>query len=141
MSKKRNAFIWLGAVLALVCIQWYFSGMDGTASQSQSDFLMTLLSIPLARPLIVLVRKSAHFLMYMTQGICLYGSFSNLESPKPVLSALLCGILLASLDETHQYFVPGRSAQVIDVLVDSAGLVCGIFIFWIIQRLNQRKKA
>ena len=34
----------------------------------------------------------------------------------------------ARSDEFHQLFVPGRGAQVKDVLIDTAGAIVGIFV-------------
>ena len=35
----------------------------------------------------------------------------------------------AALDEIHQLFVPNRSGQVRDVLIDSVGILIGIILF------------
>lgn len=71
-----------------------------------------------------LVRKLAHF----TEFACLGGLFTWLFSmyKKPVVLALLCGFLVASVDETIQYFVPNRGPSVIDVLIDTSGVLLGI---------------
>ncbi|MGV8147186.1 MAG: VanZ family protein [Alkaliphilus sp.] len=44
------------------------------------------------------------------------------------LTLLVC-VLYAISDETHQIFVPGRSAQVSDILIDSVGAAVGILIY------------
>jgi VanZ family protein len=38
-------------------------------------------------------------------------------------------VLYAVSDEVHQLFVPGRGAQVTDVLIDNAGAFVGIGIY------------
>jgi VanZ family protein len=49
--------------------------------------------------------------------------------------------LYAASDEFHQLFVPGRSGEVKDVLIDSAGAVTGALLFYLALRLyeNYRK--
>lgn len=51
-----------------------------------------------------------------------------------LLSVLICAVYAAG-DELHQWFVPGRQASVIDILVDTAGAAAGILIYMIISRL------
>jgi len=49
-----------------------------------------------------------------------------------VLISFGVGVTYAISDEVHQYFIPGRSARVLDVCIDSAGVLTGIFILVII---------
>ena len=58
-----------------------------------------------------------------------------------MLRALLAAAVYAASDEIHQAFVPGRGPAVTDVLLDSAGALCGILIVCLIVRaVCQRKK-
>ena len=43
---------------------------------------------------------------------------------------LMEGIVVASLDETMQRFVPGRGSSVRDVLIDTAGVLPGVLILY-----------
>ena len=43
-------------------------------------------------------------------------------------SALLLGIILASIDETHQIFIPGRHFNPIDMVYNYLGVFTGILI-------------
>ena len=45
----------------------------------------------------------------------------------------------AATDEMHQLFVPGRSGQVSDVLLDSAGAMAGLAVLGGIRFLVQRR--
>ena len=42
--------------------------------------------------------------------------------------AVLVGSLYGVSDEIHQYFVPGRHADILDVLADIAGSCLGVFL-------------
>lgn len=45
------------------------------------------------------------------------------------------GFLYACSDELHQYFVPGRSCQFKDVLIDTFGVITGIMLSMVIIRI------
>ena len=41
------------------------------------------------------------------------------------------GIIYATTDEIHQYFVIGRSGEVADVFLDGIGVVTGVIMVWL----------
>ena len=90
------------------------------------------------------IRKMAHFGIYLVLGISLI-SFLR-EFSIPILKLLLLSIFLAFLyacsDEFHQLFVPGRSGQFSDVLLDTLGASVGIFIYYLLfrKRLNYEQE-
>lgn len=57
-----------------------------------------------------------------------------------IFSLLIC-ILYAISDEIHQVFVPGREAQVKDVIIDSGGAAVGIGVYLIINRKKNNTKV
>ncbi|MDX8363735.1 VanZ family protein [Cytobacillus sp. IB215665] len=75
-----------------------------------------------------LVRKNAHFIAYLVLGMLVV--FALRSSGKSGLKsfgvALMICVLYAISDELHQLFVPGRGAQMRDVIIDSAGAIVGI---------------
>ncbi len=50
-----------------------------------------------------------------------------------MLCALTTGILYAALDEMHQSIVPGRSADFMDMVADSVGLISALGIFYFVR--------
>lgn len=51
-------------------------------------------------------------------------------------------VLYGLSDEIHQYFVPGRSSSVFDLLVDSAGgLFAALFMDWYLKRRKQARRS
>ena len=52
----------------------------------------------------------------------------EVKGVKRIVLALVICVLCAMLDEFHQLFVPGRAAQVKDVIIDSIGAIAGIGI-------------
>lgn len=53
----------------------------------------------------------------------------------------LIAALYAASDEIHQLFVPGRSGQLSDVILDSAGTLAGVAAFTVLCWLINRRKA
>ncbi len=84
--------------------------------------------------------KAAHFAEYGILGFLLaFGFFNVLGTPlawKFILSFFTC-ITLAGLDEFHQFFVPWRQVEILDLLADSLGAAAGVLFFLI---LYARKK-
>ena len=93
-----------------------------------------------------IIRKLAHFTLYVMGGMLIY-LFIYILFPKwrcKIGIAFGSGILYAITDEVHQYFVPGRTALVSDVIIDSMGVLCGILLIAGIQffthKIKNRKK-
>ena len=82
-----------------------------------------------ASALAFIVRKTAHFTEYAILGILFYFFYRQTLPQKNGLQlfvlAILSSFLYACTDEIHQLFVPGRSGQFTDVLVDTLGASFG----------------
>ncbi len=88
------------------------------------------------------VRKSAHFLSYFAMGLfCFLAVNTNNQRlrNKFIVSSSIC-ILYAVSDEIHQLFVPGRSGEIRDVLIDSGGILLAITVSSAIIVLNRKRK-
>lgn len=85
-----------------------------------------------ASTLTFIVRKTAHFTEYAILGILFYFLYRQILPQKNGLRlfilAILSSFLYACTDEIHQLFVPGRSGQFTDVLVDTLGASFGCLI-------------
>lgn len=77
-----------------------------------------------------IIRKNAHFFSYLILGVLVMNVFrlSKINKVKSIIFALIFCILYAISDELHQLFVPGRGAQVRDVIIDTGGAVIGILL-------------
>lgn len=93
-----------------------------------------------------LVRKLAHTMEYALLGFWISFYFYQRVYPlkRRFLMSLLTGFLYACTDELHQYFVPGRSCEFRDVLIDTNGVFLGTltfcFVLWLIQRRRKNKE-
>lgn len=95
-----------------------------------------------------IVRKNAHFIAYLILGILVINALrkSDIYTWQSVVWTLLICFLYAVSDEVHQLFVSGRSGQVKDVMIDSAGTIAGIVIYgcftkYLVPSWNQLKKC
>jgi len=75
-----------------------------------------------------IIRKNAHFFTYLVLGILTFNGLKNSElaGGRGFILALIICILYAISDEIHQLFIPGRSGQVTDVVIDGMGSLVGI---------------
>ena len=89
-----------------------------------------------------IVRKSAHFLEYALLAWCIGLHLAVIKLEKRLFfNAVLLSAVYAVTDEIHQYFVPGRSCQITDVLLDSCGAAVGAFIFILMRIIYKKVKA
>lgn len=88
------------------------------------------------------IRKGAHMTEYAVFTALTYIALSvdgvSLKRRKYI--AFLIGFLLACSDELHQRFVPGRSGNVRDVLIDSSGCIIALLIIAGIQHITAVRK-
>jgi VanZ family protein len=89
--------------------------------------------------------KGAHFLEYaLLAGLlshAFYGSFPGLRLRALFLSAALCAASWGLLDEIHQAFVPGRSADPRDLMADTLGALTGAGVYLLIARVRRKRSA
>ncbi len=90
-----------------------------------------------------LLRKLAHFTEFCTLGFCLGWIAGMLRKPWPL--ALVAGALAACVDETIQRFVPDRGPSLLDVGIDTCGVISGIALlsfgyFYITQHNHTSKE-
>ncbi|XOQ14666.1 MAG: VanZ family protein [Shouchella clausii] len=86
------------------------------------------------------VRKGAHFGAYFILGILMLNGLRQVggRRVKSAVLALCFCFLYAVTDEIHQLFIPGRSGQFTDVLIDTAGAAAGIGIFLLVLYLFRK---
>ena len=85
-----------------------------------------------------ILRKIAHFVEFACLGGLLTWLYGMLD--KHLLWAVASGFCVASVDETIQRFVPGRGPRFTDVMLDTAGVVCGLLILLAVTRLHKKKQ-
>ena len=142
--KKILKVIFIILIFATFVVTFGFSGQEGTESTGISRTLtLYILNIfgeyqePLSTEEFQLVlevehiiRKIAHFSIYTFLGFCLmwFMSMFKMSRKLKIGASLGVGILYACLDEFHQSFIPGRTALIGDIFIDTAGVITGIII-------------
>jgi len=81
-----------------------------------------------------LVRKAAHFTEYAVLGVLTKNASENKYK-----ILIVIGFITPIIDETIQYFVPGRAMAFRDMCIDAAGFFTGALLFHlIIQKTSKR---
>ena len=112
---------WLPAVLMMTLI-FAFSSIPSTA-------------MPNFNWADLLVKKGGHMLGYALLAVALWWALRSAARRREL--AWLLAALYAVSDEFHQYFVPGRHASPVDVLIDAFGAAVGLMVVaWILRRKN-----
>lgn len=127
-----------------------FSSQNGEKSGSLSEKLAELVmqQLPIEetqqslKKTESIIRKMAHFSIYTLLGFLLMSFVStyHLKEDKRIGISLLIGILYAITDEIHQKFVPGRSCQITDVIIDSMGVLLGILLLLMLCEIHKKIK-
>lgn len=88
------------------------------------------------------LRKVAHVTEFAVLGVLVSLSAGELLSDrkKQFSTALIISVLYAASDELHQLFVPGRSAEIRDILIDSGGVLIGVLIIAVIVILREKTR-
>jgi VanZ family protein len=115
MLRKNIHFIkyWLPAIL------WY-------------SVIFTISSIPnlqANQKLFPFSDKIGHFLEYFILGLLLKRALTNSNynflKEKAIHLSIFLATIYAVSDEIHQIFVPQRKFEILDIVVDIIGAVCG----------------
>ena len=145
---KKNLIFKRVLFLIMLVIAFYvifnFSAQNGedsgTLSEKVTRFIVEIISkiktmdisrkVYYIQKLHPIVRKLAHFSIYTAVGFSIMGFMCTFDIRNifKVIISLSVGIIYAISDEIHQYFIPGRGPSIIDVGIDSFGVLTGIFI-------------
>ncbi len=125
----RRKSIGMMILVLIFTATFWFSSKPAEESVGQSSGLLVKLRIvtqeemdnmtPRYEFLGNAIRKVAHFGLYAIAGV---GAFMVTGSTK---KSVIIVCLMGGFDEAHQYFVPGRGAQLRDVILDTSGGAAG----------------
>ena len=141
-------------LLIIICMVtiFMFSSDNREASTKKSDGVIVHISEAiLGRKLtdyekinyidkyVLLVRKGAHFSIYFLLGLFVISFFKEFMviNRKTFLLTVIFVFLYACSDEIHQLFVPGRSCEVLDVLIDTCGGGFAAFCYMFFNRIRR----
>ncbi len=139
------AILWMAFI-------FYLSHQPADVSSEQSGGVIAMLSnLPIVGGIVsymmeidiaqFIIRKGAHmfayFLLCILWFVLMYDKDVDLKGI--CIKAFVFTFIFACSDEIHQLFIPGRSGELRDVLVDSSGALIGLFIaYFIVNRKNKK---
>lgn len=125
----RRKSVGMMILILIFTATFWFSSKPAQESVGQSSGLLLRLGIvtqeemdnmtPRYELLGNSIRKAAHFGLYAIAGV---GAFMVTGSTK---KSVIIVCLMGGFDEAHQYFIPGRGAQLRDVILDTSGGAAG----------------
>lgn len=153
--KKFDKKIQIKILKIILIIIWMiaifiFSSQQGTESGDTSrKFTVAIIQIITGKSLVLddpfvegiqlFIRKLAHFTIYAIGGFLImnYAYTTEKTMKQKMLYSITFGAGYAVTDELHQFFVSGRSAQVLDVAIDTAGVIIGVLIYLALRKLAE----
>jgi VanZ family protein len=153
-QETRKRFAWLAVIIwTLLIFSFSIRPLDESSQQStrvRERLLPVIEAVEEALGMDLIpddnlhwiVRKMAHFTLFMVLGGLVFraGRISGRPSGRALLAALLWVVLTAALDETIQTFIPGRSGELRDVVIDTAGGMMGMGVMLLFQRCSGHRK-
>lgn len=128
-TRTQIVLAWLPAVLYMALI-WALSSIS-------------LPDLPLER--VPLRDKGVHFVEYGVLGMLVahatLRTWPHRAASRTLSLALLITLSWAVLDEIHQAFVPGRSAEALDLVADAAGALAGAGFRFAVRVVRRRLTA
>ena len=112
---------------------------NGDASHVESSTVLEWLRRFLPFLNTKIVRKGAHIFEFCVLGALLYLDW-RLLGRSTVLVPLGTGLVFAAADELLQTFVPARSGEVLDVLIDFCGVAAGVGAGLLLRRWKEGRR-
>lgn len=160
--RKLSVVQWIVIVLAIIIDVFIIvnSCLPAGPSTSESNWLVIPIKnlINLVKPntindgnigyLSAFVRKFiGHFSLFMVSGFLNTLSFkfvyfnATQKYWKFIIISCITGLFLAFLTEFIQKFVPGRSGEITDVLIDFSGYLIGVLVIGLITYIKRNKRT
>ena len=134
MKNKRKIISWV-LLLGWMTFIFYMSNQTGNVSSGQSNKVVEILKMlgfnfnNTANNIITfIVRKTAHFSEYFILYLLSYNVIRHYRDCNRCIGAILVVIIYSASDELHQYFIPGRSMALRDVIIDTTGGLIAMFL-------------
>lgn len=126
---------------------FWLSSRTATESSEQSGVIVEFLRKIFGDNVLTdfVVRKSAHCLEFTGLSFLFNLSLYVTKNKPSFVFAVMLTSIYAATDEFHQLFVEGRSCQITDWAIDTAGAILGalgfLVILSIIKKPNKTSKA
>lgn len=129
---------WVLVIIWVIIIFW-FSNQPAVISDEKSRFVIYAFKVLglnldniLGQFANFVVRKVGHFAEYMILYILLFNALTErFRLKKALIISITIVFLYSCSDEIHQYFIPGRTARVRDVIIDTCGGTFALIILYL----------
>lgn len=142
--KKRFKYLLLVGWMVIIFLL-SAEGADDSRSRSGVivDILKDSFNVGYAEDFLsFLTRKAAHIIAYFVLGILIYSIIRTyrLTTKRTIVLSVMLALLYAIFDEIHQLFVPGRSGEIRDVLIDTVAAGAGVGACNLYYRIRNNRK-
>lgn len=142
IDKKKIIYrvISLVALLAVMITIFCLSHEDATESKETSIAVASWFGDLLGNIPDDVIRTIAHCIEFAALGFLVYNALYSFKGFISPLISIGLAFTYSVSDEIHQYFVPGRAFQLIDLAVDLTGIVIGTLAIFILLKLITKHK-
>lgn len=151
MKKSKARMLFCVTLLVLnVAFIWINSLLPREVSAAFSKLVGRILSLFMPDSVTVdageghgILRKVAHFLEFCSLGVLLSWLIRMFRDKNLICIAipLVCGVVVAAVDETIQLFIPGRGPHIRDVGIDSTGVLLGVLLVWLLSFIRKKQRS
>lgn len=147
MSTKKRRVLCISLLILNVSFIWVNSLLPREISSGFSRLVGSIINYFFPGPDIPssgkghgILRKIAHFTEFCSLGVLLSWLMWMVREQKwqRFVIPAAAGVIVAAIDETIQCFIPGRGPGLLDVGIDSAGVLLGIVLFAAIQKIRKK---
>ncbi|MFT5874041.1 MAG: VanZ family protein [Clostridium sp.] len=145
-------------VKIIICVIWvsviFYNGTrQGEVSQRSSKEVIKIATMVMNIPTDIdgpsikfsdvnyFVRKNAHFFQYFILSILICAAIKefNLNKWSEIFLLLFILLLFPVIDEFIQKYIPGRTSNIFDVIIDFGGGILGLTISIIMHKMHTKK--
>lgn len=139
-GEMKIAYKYLLIIIWMIVIFLLSNEVSNTSSGRSGaivDILANSLHVSLPQEILTfLTRKAAHIIAYFILGVLAFNVVRTygLSTKCAILLSILFALTYAISDEIHQLFVPGRSGEVRDVLIDTCASAVGVYAYYFLHK-------
>ena len=129
----KKLILFITAIIS-IAVMFYFSSRNADISSRQSKMVLDFILNFGFETNSYFIRKFAHFIIFTLIGFCV-SMFIGSCIESNILTVILSFIIsstYACIDEYIQTFIPGRSGNIGDVIIDISGVIIGLALYIII---------
>lgn len=127
-------------IILWLLVIFIFSNQDGTTSTALTNGVLEKYLFFIDSDIFfIVIRKIAHITEYLILEILVFSFVNELNIDRKIIVSLLICLILSSIDEFHQLFIPGRTGKILDVFIDMIGALLGIGVLSLVHK-NLRKQ-